>query len=66
MEVAIYTVDAADMVYTDDTVDTVLTFRTAFHCICLCMPVYILIGKIRTLLECAGTQVSKKLEWVSG
>ena len=33
---------------------------------CMHVCLYILIGKVRTLLECAGAQVSKKWEWVIG
>ena len=48
----VYSVDTVDMVYTVDTVYTVIyTAETV-----ACMPMYILLQKVRTLLEAVDEQ----------
>ena len=55
------------MVYTVDTVDTVDTVQTVQTALTgACMPIYILLGKVRTLLEWADTLLSKMWEWMDG
>ena len=54
-------IDTVDTVDTIDTVDIVYTIQTALTI--ACMPIYILLGKVRTLLEWADALLSKMWEW---
>ena len=55
----VYTVDAVDTV---DTAYTVYTIETALHCLNISMYAYILLGKVRTLLEVAEL-LSRTSDW---
>ena len=65
---ALYAAYSVDAVYTVDTVDTVCNIQTALHC--LNSILYILLGKVKTLLERADALLKRNVglwtRWMSG